>query len=440
MSAKVRSNEYDPSSNGVLPNWDGPAILLLDLDAFFASVEQFDHPEWRGKPVIVGGDPAKRGVVSTCSYEARVYGVRSAMPSSTAAKLCPDAIWTHGNFARYKEMSQQVMDIIRDETPLVEQVSIDEAFADITPNRTNREHPILVAKRIQDRVSELGVTCSIGLGTTKSIAKIASEKDKPRGLTAVFPGTEHTFLAGLPIKVVSGIGPVAQNNLQSNGIFTLQDLVKADDDLLERILGKSYRTMKARAAGNDVSEVSTNHEVKSVSHEITFAVDLKERGEIESTLIELLTQVGRRLRMKGLSGTTLMLKMKYDDGSTHTAQRKLIHPSDDDIELRPVAFSLIDNLWRPGIKVRLLGVGVSGFNTQVDGQLNLFGSPNDDGTCDEAYEDDVMISDKDKRERLLSAFDELKDRFGESAVNFGSSMKNSGNTTGSSSKNPADYK
>lgn len=423
-----------------LPIWDGPAILLLDLDAFFASVEQLDHPDWRGKPVIVGGDPDKRGVVSTCSYEARKYGVKSAMPSSTAAKLCPDAIWTHGNFGRYKEMSQQVMDIIRDETPLVEQVSIDEAFADISTNRTNREHPVLVAKRIQDRVSELGVTCSIGLGTTKSIAKIASEKDKPRGLTAVFPGTEQTFLAGLPIKVVSGIGPVAQNNLQSNGIFTLQDLVDADDELLERILGKAYRTMKARAAGSDYSEVSTEHEVKSVSHEITFATDLTNRSEIESTLIELLTQVGRRLRMKGLSGSTFTLKMKYDDGSSHTAQRKLIHPSNDDIEMRPVAFSLISNLWHPGVKVRLLGVGVSGFGTQVDGQMNLFDSSDGSSQNDTNSNNDVMISDKTKRENLLLAFDELKNRFGEDAVNFGSSMKNTGNTTGSSSKNPADYK
>ena len=173
-----------------LPQWRGKAILLVDLDAFFASVEQLDHPQWRGKPVIVGGDPKKRGVVSTASYEARVYGVHSAMPSSTAQRLCPDAIWTSGRYGRYREMSNQVMTILRDETPFMQQVSVDEAFLDVTPTKHNNEHPVIIAQRIKRRVAALGITCSIGVGVSKSVAKIASDADKPAGLTGVYPGRE----------------------------------------------------------------------------------------------------------------------------------------------------------------------------------------------------------------------------------------------------------
>ena len=190
--------------------WQGRAITLLDLDAFFASVEQLDHPEWRGKPVIVGGDAARRGVVSTCSYEARAYGVRSAMPASTAAKLCPEAIWTPGHFERYREISQAVMDLMRDESPFVQQVSIDEAFMDITPSPRSPEDPVAIASRVQRRVDELGVTCSIGLGASKSVAKVASDMDKPHGLTVIYPGRERAFLDPLPCKALSGIGPAAQ--------------------------------------------------------------------------------------------------------------------------------------------------------------------------------------------------------------------------------------
>ena len=198
---------------GRLPAWHGPAILLVDLDAFFASVEQLDHPGWRGKPVIVGGDPDKRGVVSTASYEARVFGVRSAMPSSQAARLCPDAIWTHGHYGRYREMSKKIMGILLDESPRIQQVSIDEAFLDVSPTAHVNEHPILIAQRIQKRVADLGVTCSIGLGTTKTIAKIASDMDKPQGLTIVYPGREKDFLSPLPIRTMSGVGPVSYTHL-----------------------------------------------------------------------------------------------------------------------------------------------------------------------------------------------------------------------------------
>ena len=201
--------------------WEGPAVGLLDLDAFFAAVEVLDHPEWRGKPLIVGGSADKRGVVSTASYEARKYGVHSAMPSAQAKRLCPDAIWVRGNYSRYREMSKKVMACILDETPLVEQVSIDEAFFDVTPGRYSRESPVSICRRIQSRVAELGVTCSIGIGVNKTVAKIASDMDKPRGLTVVLPGSEAEFLAPLPVRKMSGIGKASEAHLAMMGIHTL---------------------------------------------------------------------------------------------------------------------------------------------------------------------------------------------------------------------------
>lgn len=207
--------------------WRGKAIGLMDLDAFFASVEQLDHPEWRGKPVIVGGDANRRGVVSTASYEARKFGVHSAMPSFQAQRLCPQAIWTHGHFDRYRTMSAQVMAFVLDETPLVEQVSIDEAFFDVSPGRYSSEDPVRICRRIQARVAELGITCSIGLGTSKTVAKIASERDKPRGLTVVYPGDEAAFLAPLPVRSLSGVGASTEKVLSDLHIRTLGQIGRA---------------------------------------------------------------------------------------------------------------------------------------------------------------------------------------------------------------------
>ncbi|MFR3877046.1 MAG: Y-family DNA polymerase [Collinsella sp.] len=199
MERREHTYGYEEAAGVTPPPWTGPAVGLMDLDAFFASVEMLDHPEWRGKPLIVGGDAESRGVVSTCSYEARRFGVHSAMASAEARRLCPQAIWTHGHFDRYREVSAQVMAILADETPRVERVSIDEAFIDITPGRFAPEDPLLVARRISDRVAALGVTCSIGVGCNKAVAKIASERDKPFGLDHCAPRYEQRFLAAAGI-------------------------------------------------------------------------------------------------------------------------------------------------------------------------------------------------------------------------------------------------
>lgn len=437
-----RNNEEEILSDS-LPEWHGQAIILVDLDAFFASVEQMDHPEWRGQPVIVGGSPDARGVVSTCSYEARKYGVRSAMPSSTAAKLCPNAIWTRGNYHRYREVSKQVMQVIRDETPFLQQVSIDEAFADISPTRTNVEHPVHVAQRIQSRVAELGVTCSIGIGATKAVAKIASDMDKPNGLTVVFPGTERGFLASLPVRTMSGIGKSAEAKLLGMGIKTLGDLSEASVDALRTVFGVQAEMMQARAMGEDASPVTQESDVKSVSHEISFAKDLTKRENIEAALNELLGKVCRRLRLKGLEGKTLTVKVRYGDRTLHTSQVALEKPSNDEIELYPKVIALVDNIWHPGISVRLLGVAISGFGTQCVGQETLFGEADPSSKHERPHalaSEKVLIEDADKRRSLLNASDALKDKFGEDAIRFGSSFRNAGNTTGSGSKHPSDYK
>lgn len=413
--------------------------MLVDLDAFFASVEQLDHPSWRGKPVIVGGDPSKRGVVSTASYEARAYGVHSAMPSSQAARLCPDAIWTPGHFDRYRQVSNQVMQILYDETPHVQQVSIDEAFVDISPTRTNREHPIAVAQRIQRRVEELGVTCSIGLGTTKSIAKIASDMDKPRGLTAVFPGGERAFLDPLPVRAMSGIGQAAQAKLKSRGIETLGQLAAADEGMLVRLLGKNGALMHSRASGGYDPVVEEPAEVKSVSNETSFAEDLTERADIRAAIDTMAAKVGRRLRMKGLAGWTLSLKIRYGDRSVRSVQRRLTEPIDDEYVMQPLLHSMLEELWVPYMSVRLVGVAVTGFTGEQPIQESLF----DTDTLDDAsksQQEGVLIADDAKRRGLLEASDLVKNRFGEGALRMGRELRQGNLATGSSAKNPADYK
>ena len=409
--------------------WKGRAVLLVDLDAFFASVEQLDHPAWRGKPVIVGGSADKRGVVSTASYEARSFGVHSAMPSSTARRLCPDAIWTTGHFDRYREVSNAVMQIIRDETPHIQQVSIDEAFADVTPTMVNREHPVVVARRIQDRVAALGVTCSIGVGTTKTIAKLASDMDKPRGLTVVMPGSEFNFIDRLPVRRMSGVGASTEAKLKERGIETLGDLHRADPGEIVRVFGKVGRMLLDRVHGLENGPIDPDDEVKSVSNEMSFARDLTEREDIEAAIDTMAAKVGRRLRRKGLAGSTLALKVRYADLSTRSTQVQLDAPADDEFLFQEKLHVMLDELWRSGMSLRLVGVAVTGFDA-VDGpeQLELF----DEGGSEDA-------SRRDRRD-LLAATDKVKERFGESALKFGRELRLSGTDTGSSAKSPADYK
>ncbi len=413
--------------------WEGRAIALLDLDAFFASVEQLDHPEWRGKPVIVGGSAERRGVVSTASYEARVYGVHSAMPSWQAKRLCPQAIWTHGHYKRYQELSHQVMQIVGQETPLVEQVSIDEAFFDVSPGRFSRENPIDICRRIQARVADLGITCSIGLGTNKTVAKIASERQKPRGLTVVLPGTEASFLAPLPVRAMSGIGKATESRLQELGIRTLGQLAKQDEKRMQAIFGVSGPRMVMRAAGREdsaVSAVDAPDEIKSVSNERTFAHDLTTREELEAAIDHVSALVGTRLRKKSLAGTQVTLKLKFDIMHTHTAQRQLASPTDDEHVFGAVARELLGSLWVEGTGVRLVGVAISGFDGARPQQLGLF-------------EQEDTTDAKGGRTRDLRALsvatDNIRKRFGNEALSYGRELRFRDNESDTAPMDKRDY-
>jgi DNA polymerase-4 len=398
--------------------WGGRAILHVDLDAFFAAVEQLDHPEWRGKPVIVGGDPGKRGVVSTCSYEARKFGVRSAMPSTRAAQLCPDAIWTHGSFERYGEMSRKVRAIFEDESPSVQPVSIDEAYLDVTPGRYTSEHPVAIARRIRERVAELGITCSVGVSRSKSVAKIASDHDKPDGLTVVCPGEEAEFLAPLPVRAMPGVGPRTAERLTTLGIRTLGDLAALDDITAAEVLGSHGVGLVARARGLDTREVHDNEAAKSVSNERTFATDVRTIDEVDGALAALAAKVGQRVRRKGVAGRTVTIKVRFSDFTTKTVRRTLSAPSDDEAVFGPVARELLASAWSPGIGLRLLGVGLSGFDERAT-QPGLFDPQDLEGSSEPA---EPTLS-AEERARLVRGIDAVREKYGDAAIRRGRELK-----------------
>lgn len=397
--------------------WEGRAILHVDLDAFFAAVEQLDHPEWRGKPVIVGGDPDRRGVVSTCSYEARVFGIHSAMPSAQARALCPDAIWTRGRFGRYRELSDHVMGILADESPRLRQVSIDEAFLDITPDRAHPEHPITVAQRIRSRIAELGITASAGLSNSQTTSKIGSDFKKPDGLTVIRPGSERTFLAPLPIRRLSGIGPRTEERLRAFGIETLGDLAAMDDDAAHATLGSGADEVRRRAAGVDPRPVGTDDDVKSVSNERSFASDLTDRGDIEEAIRMIAAHVGRRLRRSGLTGRTVTLKLRGSDLRITSAQRTLDSATDDDDEIQRAALDLFGKSWQPGDRLRLVGVGVSGFGKREE-QGSLFASESSPAKPGESHKEP-----RRSKADLARGVDAIKERFGDESLGFGRELR-----------------
>lgn len=436
LSSQLRAQELLPAQGQLpaqeelsaqkdLPAWVGPAVGLLDLDAFFASVEVLDHPEWAGKPLIVGGDADRRGVVSTASYEARAYGVRSAMPSAQAARLCPDAIWTPGNYARYREVSRAVMQAIVQETPYMEQVSIDEAFFEVSPGRFSREHPLTIVRRICAAVASLGVTCSVGLAVNKTTAKIASERNKPRGITAVYPGYERAFLAPLPVRAMSGIGKATQAQLARMGILTLADLAAADPTALERVLGVSGPRLVQRAAGLERSAVASAdkpREVKSVSSERTFAQDLRHSTEVMAAVSYIAGLVARRLRHKKLAGKTVTVKLTSSWGHQHTASKTLDYATATEADIRDIATDLVRQIWSEGQPVRLLGIGLSGFEGAAPRQLTLF-----DALEDELPEQPHITHGSARRhardERLAQAGDLLRQKFGDGACMRGNELR-----------------
>jgi DNA polymerase-4 len=381
-------------------------ILHLDLDAFFCAVEELHDPSLRSKPFAVGGKPDQRGVVASCSYAARRFGVRSAMPTAKALKLCPGLIVISHHHGNYGEMSDQVMDRLNDLSPLVEQISIDEAFVDISDIREPSE---VTARRIQTKIrTELGLPCSVGVASNKLVAKIATEVGKhtasgtgpPNALTIVPAGREAEFLAPLPVEMLWGVGPKTASSLSDLGIRTIGDLAAWDvHDLIARF-GEHGREMTRHAQGISDSPVVTEHEVKSISQEVTFARDVREDKRLESTLKELSAQVGRRLRRSDLTGKTVKLKIRWPDFTTLTRQTTLTAPTDQDDEITATALSLLKNVRSSGKPVRLIGVGVSGLTTEAR-QLELWGM------------------ESEKRRKFQGVIDELQDKYGEKTVHKG---------------------
>ncbi len=351
------------------------SVLHLDLDAFFASVEQRDKPSLRGRPVVVGG-VGGRGVVATASYEARAYGVHSAMSTREARSRCPHAAFLTGRFHAYRETSEQVMALLRATSPLVEPLSLDEAFVDLLAADLP-DHEVgtvtACAERLRAAVREAtgGVTASVGVGSSKFIAKIASEIDKPDGLTVVLPGTERDLLRPMSATVIPGVGPATAERLRRAGITTVADLERVSEDELVRLLGNAHgHGLYRLARADDDRPVVAERETKSVSVEGTYDTDLMDRKLMEGLLTRQASQVAERLRKNGLSGRTVSIKVRLHDFTTLSRSSTLAAPTDSASTVGRLARSLLTGLDTSG-GVRLLGVGVSGLADWI--QEDLFG-------------------------------------------------------------------
>ena len=371
-------------------------ILHLDLDAFYCAVEELSNPTLRGKPIAVGGSPEGRGVISSCSYAARVFGVRSAMPTARAIKLCPDLIIIPPQHKKYSKVSKQVMDYLRSTTPMVEQISIDEAFLDVSDIT---EQGDLLAHQIQKAINATyNLPCSIGVAPNKLLAKIANNIGKsagsqsvpPNTITVVSPGEEAEFLAPLPVIAMWGVGPKTAERMEKHGILTIGDLARRTETELTNLFGKVGKELVKRSKGNDDRPLITHHEAKSFSHEITFSKDISSEKSLTRTLLKLSENVGKRLRSKNKSATTIKLKLRWPDFTTITRQITYEEPIDQDMQIYLAARLLFQNVWHEGKRVRLIGVGVSGLAPPIR-QLNLWDTFDNNEFKKEKQLQDVLI-------------------------------------------------
>ena len=388
-------------------------ILHIDLDAFYCAVEETRNPALRGKAFAVGGRPDERGVVASCSYAARRDGVRSAMPMSQALRLSPGLIIVSGHHRVYGEVSRQVMERLYDLTSRVEQISIDEAFLDITDLQ---DDPQGVARGLQGRIQdELHLPCSIGIASNKLVAKIATEVGKafalkrikaqglaepPNAVTVVGVGEEASFLSPLPADMLWGVGPKTSKRLVELGIHTIGDIAKWPESELIRLFGENGRDLSRHAKGIDNRPVETERETKSISQEITFSRDVRDDKMLEKTIREQSAEVARQLRSNELAGSTIKLKIRWPDFTTLTRQTTLNHRTDLEDEIADAALKLMKSVRKPNQYVRLIGVGVSGLGVPIR-QLGLW---------------DVDI---EKSRRLQDAVDTLQEKFGRDVIHKG---------------------
>lgn len=384
-------------------------ILHLDLDAFFCAVEELREPSLAGKPFAVGGSPQGRGVVSSCSYAARMHGVHSAMPMAQAVRACPELVVVGGNHNEYSAVSREVRAVFDDLTPLVEPISIDEAFLDVSDLPDPAEE---IARGLQARIDrELHLPSSLGVATNKLVAKIANNIGKarhraptpPRAILVVPPGEERAFLAPLPIKELWGVGPKTEEKLNRMGFHTIGDIANADEKYMTAQFGKHGYDLWMRAQGQDDRPVeSSGSGAKSISQETTFSKDIDDGTYLRQTLARLAESVAYRLRQQGLCAATVRIKLRWSDFSTPTRQLTLSQPTDADGVITQAACTLFDALW-DGRPVRLLGVGTSNL-TPCSHQMSLWETPSE------------------KERRLLAAMDELRERYGEKVVKRGRSL------------------
>ena len=389
----------DPAAHAIA------AVLHVDMDAFFVSVELLERPELRGKPVVVGGRPDQRGVVSAASYEARKHGIHSAMPLRTAAKLCPQAIFLDGHHAKYSEWSDRVASILARFSPIVEMVSIDEAYLDFAG--TGRLHgPPLAAtdKLLRAITRETGLPCSGGLATTRLTAKVASDQAKPRGLVWVAPGQEARFLAPLPVRKIPGIGEVTERALRALGIETVGQLAEHQQEKLEKIFGQWGEALFRKARGGDAYEFVIDAEPKSISHNHTFGHDTDDTAALESMLSHLSQKACKRLREAGLKAQTLTLTIRYAGFETYTRAKTLGEPASFDADIFSVFRALFHAHRDLRRRVRLIGVGLSGFTHGAE-QLDL-----------------LDAGRREKLAKLAQATDQIRDRFGFGKLQFGGSL------------------
>lgn len=385
-------------------------IFHVDMDAFFVSVEELFDPSLKGKAVVVGGQAHERGVVSAASYEARKFGVHSAMPLRTAHKHCPHAIFLDGHPERYREYSTKAFAVLKNFSPQVEMASIDEAYLDMTG--TERLHgPPLRAAHLLHRTMK-GVTqlnCSIGVAASRLVAKVASDQAKPNGVLWVPAGTEASFLAPLDVRKIPGVGKVMEQNLHAMGIRKVRDLASLEEDQLEERFGKWGMALAGKARGLDAggwfdSEVGADTDAKSISHEHTFNEDTADRELLESSLMRLSEMVARRLRESGFHAWTVQLKLRFADFHTVTRAHTLLSPTQIDAEIFSEIRDLFRRNWREGQLVRLLGVQTSSFVRTPDQPL---------------LEEDQ----RDRWRRMLAAADKLRDKHGEAAVTLAGGMR-----------------
>lgn len=372
------------------------AIIHADLDAFYASVEVLDDPSLQGRPVIVGGGPNDRGVVSAASYEARAFGVGSAMPLRTAVRRCPHGVFLPGRPERYRELSQQVMAIFADYTPLVEPISLDEAFLDVTASAAALGDGEAIGRRIKSRVvDEVGLIVSVGVAVNKLCAKVASDLRKPDAFVVVAPGSEAEFLAPLPIRRLWGVGPSAQAALADYGVTTIGQLAAMPASTLRRRLGRHGGDLAARARGIDPSPVVPWQQPKSIGHEHTFERDTVDIRQLEATLLDVADSVASRLRRHGLAAGSVQLKLRYEGFETLTRQAPLQHQAREAGPLYEAALVLLRRTLVAGRGVRL--IGLTAINLADAQQLTLFDAP-------------------DRTDRLTASIDAVRARFGDRSI------------------------